>query len=193
MPFKLAKLKSFQFLFAGVFLIVVVGGFSVLKKDNVDPVISQSETKEAIAVESQVVALSIDGSEITIGNSPAPEVEGAPVVPEVQNVPVAEESPVPAAAPNSMDLFSKCLTAKGATLFGAYWCPHCQSQKKAFGESVQYINYIECADEVTKTQTTVCQSAGIKGYPTWKFADDSEIVGQASFEDLSAKTGCLMP
>ncbi|MFH1088917.1 MAG: thioredoxin domain-containing protein [Candidatus Uhrbacteria bacterium] len=181
MPFKLAKLKSFQFLFAGVFLIVVVGGFSVLKKDNVEPVISQTENKDVVATEPQVVALSIDGSEITIGNSAAPEVQVAPVV---------EEPAVPVAAPNSMDLFSKCLTAKGATLFGAYWCPHCQSQKKAFGESVQYINYIECADEATKTQATVCQSAGIKGYPTWQFADGSEIVGQVSFEDLSAKTGC---
>jgi len=193
MSFKITKLKPPQFLFAGVFLIVVVGGFSVLKKDV--PVSSelQTEIKDVVVTEPQVVTLNIDGSEINLSNSTVPEIEKTQTVPEVQNVPVVEEPPVSAVAPNGMDIFSQCLTDKGAKLFGASWCPHCQSQKKAFGESVQYINYIECAPEGSKTQAEVCAAAGIKGYPTWQFVDGSEIVGQTSFEDLGVKTGCLVP
>ncbi|MFA6131669.1 MAG: thioredoxin domain-containing protein [Patescibacteria group bacterium] len=93
-------------------------------------------------------------------------------------------------APTDMDAFAKCLTEKGAALYGASWCPHCQKQKKAFGESVQYINYIECAADNESGQAEVCATAGIKGYPTWQFVDGSEILGEATFKQLSEKTLC---
>ncbi len=94
------------------------------------------------------------------------------------------------AVPSDMDSFAKCLTEKGAKLYGAVWCPHCQNQKKAFGESVQYVTYVECAVEGSKEQATACKTAGIEGYPTWQFADGSEILGEATFEQLSEKTSC---
>jgi len=94
--------------------------------------------------------------------------------------------------PVDMDVFAKCLSENGATLYGAIWCPHCQVQKKAFGESVQYINYIECSPDGSKTQAQVCKNAGIQGYPTWKFADGSEIFGEATLAQLGEKTGCLL-
>jgi len=28
--------------------------------------------------------------------------------------------------------FAKCLTQKGAKMYGTFWCPHCQNQKKEF-------------------------------------------------------------
>jgi hypothetical protein len=90
----------------------------------------------------------------------------------------------------ALDAFAKCLTEKGAALYGAVWCPHCQKQKKAFGESVQYINYIECAVDGSKEQAAACKNAGIEGYPTWKFADGSELLGEATFTQLSEKTLC---
>jgi len=107
------------------------------------------------------------------------------VLPEV----VAETLPE-SSGPADMDVFAKCLNDSGAKLFGAVWCPHCQAQKKVFGESVQYINYIECSPDGTKTQAPVCKDAGIQGYPTWQFADGSEILGEASFEQLSERTLC---
>ena len=32
-------------------------------------------------------------------------------------------------------------------MYGAYWCPHCQAQKKVFGESFQYVPYVECTQQ----------------------------------------------
>ncbi|HEY9888334.1 MAG TPA: hypothetical protein V6D02_08030, partial [Candidatus Obscuribacterales bacterium] len=31
------------------------------------------------------------------------------------------------------------LTAQGATMYGAFWCPHCADQKELFGEAVDDI------------------------------------------------------
>jgi hypothetical protein len=60
------------------------------------------------------------------------------------------------------DAFAKCLTEKGATMYGAEWCPHCKEQKAVFGNSFKYINYVECPDN-----TQLCLDKGIQGYPTW--------------------------
>ena len=60
------------------------------------------------------------------------------------------------------DGFAKCLTEKGWAMYGAIWCSHCLAQKKLFGESFQYIKYVECPDN-----TQLCLDKGIIGYPTW--------------------------
>ncbi len=62
----------------------------------------------------------------------------------------------------NFDDFAKCLTQKGAVMYGAVWCPHCKEQKAAFGDSFKYINHIECPDN-----TQLCIDKGIQGYPTW--------------------------
>ncbi|MFH1133745.1 MAG: hypothetical protein V1735_04590 [Nanoarchaeota archaeon] len=88
--------------------------------------------------------------------------------------------------PVSLDDFAKCLTEKGAKMYGAYWCGHCQNQKTAFGESWQYVTYIECG----RGENPACDDAGIEGYPTWIFADGSRQSGELTFPQLAAKTGC---
>lgn len=75
---------------------------------------------------------------------------------------------------NKYDSFAKCLTDKGVKMYGAYWCSHCQNQKKAFGDSFKYINYIECADPNIKGQLEVCQKEKIEGYPTWEFPQKAQ-------------------
>ena len=37
--------------------------------------------------------------------------------------------------PGKLDGFAQCLKDKGAIFYGAFWCPHCQNQKKMFGRS----------------------------------------------------------
>src|SRR5205814_3696121 len=37
------------------------------------------------------------------------------------------------------------LSATGAKMYGAFWCPHCQQQKELFGRSVTRLPYIECS------------------------------------------------
>ena len=65
-----------------------------------------------------------------------------------------------------LDGFAKCLSDKGAVMYGAYWCPHCQNEKNAFGESFKFINYVECTERPNE-----CLAQGINSYPTWIFPD----------------------
>jgi len=88
------------------------------------------------------------------------------------------------------DQLAQCLTDKDAKMYGAYWCSHCQNQKRMFGQSFEKINYIECSLPDGKTQTEQCQEAGIKGYPTWEFSDGSRLEGEVSLDVLAEKSGC---
>lgn len=91
--------------------------------------------------------------------------------------------------PGPYDAFAQALTASGAKMYGAYWCPHCQNQKKMFGSSFQYIDYIECDPRGDDANPDACQAAGIKGYPTWVFGDGSRASGELSLQQLSQRSG----
>lgn len=81
--------------------------------------------------------------------------------------------------PGPYDNFAKCLTEKGAVMYGAMgWCKYTQAQKGMFGKSFQYINYHEFQD-----------LPGIKKTPTWVINEKWHENVQ-SFEQLSAATGC---
>jgi foldase protein PrsA len=93
---------------------------------------------------------------------------------------------------NNLDTFAKCLTDNGAKMYGAYWCSHCNAQKTMFGESVQYITYIECAVEgKPQVQTSECTTAGITGYPTW-IINGKKYPGQQPLKTLADLTGCSL-
>jgi len=89
------------------------------------------------------------------------------------------------------DDFAQCLTDTGVKMYGASWCGHCSSQKNDFGESWQYIDYVECSSSTG--QAPECAAAGIRGYPTWVFPGGEKLSGHRSFEELSAKSGCALP
>ena len=90
--------------------------------------------------------------------------------------------------------FAQCLADKGVKFYGAFWCPHCQAQKKLFGsQAVKKLPYIECSTPDGKSQTQECKDAGITGYPTWKFTDGSVQTGELTFTQLADKTGCAVP
>jgi len=99
----------------------------------------------------------------------------------------------PGVPPGLYDDFAQCVTESGATMYGAYWCSHCVSQKEAFGDSIEYIDYVECAIPNVNGPTKECEDAGITGYPTWVFGDDSRAEGEVTFEQLSQVTGCELP
>lgn len=86
------------------------------------------------------------------------------------------------------DGFAQCLTEKKLTMYGAYWCPHCQNEKKAFGDSVKYITYVECTQE-----TKLCLDKGIDGYPTWIDADGKKYSGEQGLLGLSKISNCVLP
>ncbi|MBI2023751.1 hypothetical protein HYT01_04300 [Candidatus Giovannonibacteria bacterium] len=96
-------------------------------------------------------------------------------------------------APGKLDEFAKCLESKQIFFYGAFWCPHCQNQKKMFGSSTKYLPYIECSALDGKSQLPVCKAANITGYPTWVFADGSRESGEVPLEKLAEKSGCALP
>ena len=94
------------------------------------------------------------------------------------------------AKPGENDDFAKCLTEKGVKMYGAYWCPHCQREKAAFGDSFNYVPYVECTEEPGTTQ---CTAAGITGYPTWITADGRRFEGEQGIVRLSEASSCPLP
>jgi len=92
--------------------------------------------------------------------------------------------------PGPVDGLAQCLTEKGVMMYGAYWCPHCQTQKKAFGNSWQYVKYVECSLPGGRGQTQECTDAGIQSYPTWVFPGGQRLGGEQSFAALAEKAGC---
>ena len=95
--------------------------------------------------------------------------------------------------PGKLDGFAQCLKDKGATFYGAFWCPHCQEQKRFFGNSAALLPYVDCSEADQKTQTPICIEKGIVQYPTWIFADGSKLTGEQQPADLATKTGCALP
>ena len=93
--------------------------------------------------------------------------------------------------PDLRPAFAQWLTDKGVKFYGAYWCPHCQKQKKLFGRAFSNVTYVECAiPGDPRSQTQECKDANIEGYPTWTFADGSRVSGEMTLDGLSDKTGC---
>src|SRR5271154_2974046 len=93
------------------------------------------------------------------------------------------------------DAFARCLKDRGAKMYGAYWCPHCQEQKEKFGASFEYAPYVECGIKGDlHGQSQVCKDENVKHYPTWQFPPTGERVERVfSLEELSDRTGCSLP
>ncbi len=95
--------------------------------------------------------------------------------------------------PGALDTFATCLEDKGAIFYGAFWCPHCQATKAMFGTSAKLLPYVECSNPDGKTQTQVCKDKKIESYPTWIFADGSQLTGERTLQELADKTTCTLP
>jgi len=92
--------------------------------------------------------------------------------------------------PSIYDGFAQCLTDKGAVMYGAAWCSHCQAQKKALGDAFRFVEYVECPDNIQ-----LCIDKGIQGYPTW-ILGSSTVSGfseKSTMKELSEISGCPLP
>ena len=89
-----------------------------------------------------------------------------------------------ALTPGHYDEFAKCLSEKGATMYGAMgWCKYTQGQKAMFGKSFKHVNYYE------HTEYPVEEYGEIKKTPTW-IIGGKVYENTQSFEELSKLTGC---
>ena len=95
--------------------------------------------------------------------------------------------------PGKLDTFAQCLEEKGAIFYGAFWCPHCQAQKRMFGNSANLLPYVECSTPDGQNQLQVCIDKQIQQYPTWDFADGSRLTGEVPLAQLAEKTECILP
>ncbi len=94
---------------------------------------------------------------------------------------------------NTYDVFASCIADSGAEFYGSSWCPACNKQREDFGESALYLPYVDCAVPNGRAQTVSCKKAEVEAYPTWRFADGTEVKDWLSFEDLAENTGCDLP
>lgn len=85
---------------------------------------------------------------------------------------------------DNAETLAKCLSEKGAVMYGTEWCPHCQNQKKAFGSAFEGVDYVDCDKYASK-----CEGAGIQGYPTWVIKGRS-YPGEQPLNRLSSLAGC---
>ena len=83
---------------------------------------------------------------------------------------------------------AKHLTTTNAKMYGAYWCPHCLDQKKAFGDAKKLVPYVECDPKGENPQPALCQQKGIKGYPTWEI-NGKMLSGERSLDELATESG----
>ena len=84
------------------------------------------------------------------------------------------------------------LTASGAVMYSAYWCPHCHEQKELFGQdAAAKLDVIECATDGKNSQATLCQSKAIEGFPSWEINGqiDSGVKSLQKLADLSGYQG----
>lgn len=95
--------------------------------------------------------------------------------------------------PGKLDSFAKCIKDSGAKFYGAFWCAHCQNQKKLFGSSKKYLPYMECSTLDGNSQLEFCKNEKIISYPTWEFKDGSRQEGELTLRELSKKSGCPLP
>jgi len=95
--------------------------------------------------------------------------------------------------PGKYDDFARCLTEKGMVEYGAYWCPNCAEQKRMFGKSFKYVNYVECDARGKNGNPGLCDAKGVTGYPTWITAEGEELRGVQQLETLARISGCGLP
>lgn len=83
--------------------------------------------------------------------------------------------------PGPYDSFAKCLTEKGAVMYGAMdWCKYTQGQRAMFGKSFKYVDYHEFNE-----------LPGIRKTPTWVIGGQWHENAQ-SFGKLAELTGCKL-
>ncbi|MEA5424612.1 vitamin K epoxide reductase family protein [Synechococcus sp. CCY9202] len=95
---------------------------------------------------------------------------------------------IAASTPESIAL-AEHLTATGAVMYSAYWCPHCHEQKELFGkEATTKLKVIECAADGKNSQKELCDSKNLEGFPSWEIKGKLDS-GVKSLEQLKLISG----
>tara|TARA_Y100000031_G_scaffold155939_1_gene208477 strand:+ start:1324 stop:1755 length:432 start_codon:yes stop_codon:yes gene_type:complete len=82
--------------------------------------------------------------------------------------------------PAFLDDFAKCLTEKGAVMYGATWCKYTSAQKGMFENSMKFIDYRDFSEH-----------SDVRITPTW-FIDGNKYENVQSLDKLASVTGCVI-
>jgi glutaredoxin len=85
---------------------------------------------------------------------------------------------------------AQCLNEKGVVMYGSITCPHCTKVKKAFGDAFKYMKYIECSPQADLEGAKKCMEDKVDKYPTFRFSDGTEALGEQTPEELALRVGC---
>ncbi|KAL1508307.1 hypothetical protein AB1Y20_004418 [Prymnesium parvum] len=136
----------------------------------------------AAAIATAPLLLPLPASSSSSSSSPPPPPRLVYTPPEVTR-----------ASPAEAPALARHLRARGARLYGAYWCSHCYSQKQAFGvRAAPLLPYVECAEDGYRSERALCREKGIKGYPTWEI-NGEYFSGEQSLVELAALSGFRAP
>ncbi len=103
---------------------------------------------------------------------------------------VIEELEETSVEPGALDNFAQCLSAAGMKFYGSEYCGWCSQQKDLFGDSFQYIAYVDCVDPQTEQWSQECVAEEIDATPTWLVPSGEKSAGYKSLEQLSEISGC---
>jgi hypothetical protein len=82
------------------------------------------------------------------------------------------------------DSLARCLSTRGALLFGADWCPACRHQNELFGSAASYLEHVDCDES-----PTACADAGVRSIPAWEIGGRLH-TGVQSLDSLADLSGC---
>lgn len=93
---------------------------------------------------------------------------------------------VRAQRPGEYNDFAKCLSEKGAVVYGNDFCSYTVRQLNFFGKSKEFLNYVKCYDN-----QELCDGKNVRTTPTWEI--DGKMYEQVqSFEKLASLSGCSL-
>lgn len=87
-----------------------------------------------------------------------------------------------------LEKLAKFMTDQGMVIYGSYQSPETKSQKDLFGESSQFLNYVECDATGTSANSDECISQNVNVYPTWIY-NGTKYVGIQTLSDLARYVG----
>ena len=109
--------------------------------------------------------------------------------PQVREVIIYKPPSVKEQSTSEAIALAKHLKARGAKMYGAYWCSHCFNQRSMFGAAAAArLDYVECAAGGADAQPKVCATKQIEGYPTWEIGGKF-YSGERSLAELAQLSG----
>ena len=157
---------------------------------------SRDEFIRQVLVVSTGIVVPLSSSLCRIANAAPPfavmseELGYFPIIDEVHNTTIMVPAYIRRSSTEQAISLATYLHSSGAVMYGAFWCPHCRRQRELFGkEAFKLLTYIECDPRGYKSQYATCITAGVDGYPSWKFGNGKVQGGEMELIEIAKLSG----